>query len=512
MSTQTENKPSGWERSSFVRCCRWICSKRGIRRIGIVLAWVVTINFLIYGEENWRGHHAWNQYLQTPEGRGASQDYANYIPPTVPEDQNVAATPFLKSLIIDRNTPILTNDIYYRAGNYISDANLARDGGRRHFADLAAWQMASTALQGGPLKRDHYFETDQTDLATRAAAAPAVLAGMKPDEAVFAELRAAFTRKFSRFPVNYDLEQPWNTMVPHLAGVKGLCSRLNLMARAELAAGQSDQALSDVKLMLALGDSVKSEPFLISYLVRVACVQIAISPVWEGLAEHGWNDAQLKELQERFSAFDFLTDLERPLQAERADALLAADFMKRPGPGWLIPSGWCAREKLNYSVLFDVEMKGVMDLGSKTVSPATARSNAVELARQLPGLDAGSRVIAFLHSRLIASMMLPALDNAYAKTAAAQTAADQAAVACALERYRLANGQFPETLAALTPKFMSQLPHDVITGQPFKYRRTDDGQFVLYSVGWNEKDDGGVPGKHLFDQKQGDWVWSYPAK
>jgi hypothetical protein len=28
--------------------------------------------------------------------------------------------------------------------------------------------------------------------------------------------------------------------------------------------------------------------------------------------------------------------------------------------------------------------------------------------------------------------------------------------------------------------------------------------FVLYSVGWNEKDDGGKPGKRWLE---GDWVW-----
>ena len=52
----------------------------------------------------------------------------------------------------------------------------------------------------------------------------------------------------------------------------------------------------------------------------------------------------------------------------------------------------------------------------------------------------------------------------------------------------------------------------MLTGEPYKYRRTEDGRFVLYSVGWDEKDDGGVPGKTLFDEKQGDWVWEYPAK
>jgi hypothetical protein len=43
----------------------------------------------------------------------------------------------------------------------------------------------------------------------------------------------------------------------------------------------------------------------------------------------------------------------------------------------------------------------------------------------------------------------------------------------------------------LVPRFITTLPHDIINGQPLKYRRTANGKFVLYSVGWNEKDDGG---------------------
>jgi hypothetical protein len=38
---------------------------------------------------------------------------------------------------------------------------------------------------------------------------------------------------------------------------------------------------------------------------------------------------------------------------------------------------------------------------------------------------------------------------------------------------------------------MQKMPHDLITGAPLIYRRTPDGQFILYSVGWNEKDGGG---------------------
>jgi hypothetical protein len=122
---------------------------------------------------------------------------------------------------------------------------------------------------------------------------------------------------------------------------------------------------------------------------------------------------------------------------------------------------------------------------------------------------AGSDFRTVLHHRILASILLSSKGNPAGVAARGQTSANQAALGCALERYRLAGGQFPETLEALAPRFISAAPNDVIAGRPYQYRRAGDGQFILYSIGWNEKDDGGVPGKALFDQTQGDWVWSY---
>lgn len=45
---------------------------------------------------------------------------------------------------------------------------------------------------------------------------------------------------------------------------------------------------------------------------------------------------------------------------------------------------------------------------------------------------------------------------------------------------------------------------EIIGGQPLSYRRTGQGRFLLYSVGWDGKDHGGVPGQAV---AQGDWVW-----
>ncbi|HYT59673.1 MAG TPA: hypothetical protein VEL06_05855, partial [Haliangiales bacterium] len=254
-----------------------------------------------------------------------------------------------------------------------------------------------------------------------------------------------------------------------------------------------------MKLMLYLADSVKEEPFLISYLGRVASLNIAAQPIWEGLAGHRWSDSQLQELQTRLQQYNFLADLKRPLAAEQAAGVLTVDLLARkkyrlgdlfaqgdPGGGNLlnliIPRGWYDQEQLNYCRLYHNQMDGTFDVANKKVSPKQVETHAHELEREVAGGRLGKGLNAILHHRFIASMLLPALGKVSLKAAKAQTAADQAALACALERFRLANGQFPEKLDALAPRFIDRIPNDVISGQPLKYRRLDEGKFLLYSV------------------------------
>jgi hypothetical protein len=60
----------------------------------------------------------------------------------------------------------------------------------------------------------------------------------------------------------------------------------------------------------------------------------------------------------------------------------------------------------------------------------------------------------------------------------------------ALERYRLAEGQFPAALEALAPRFIEKVPGDPATGMPLEYRREGD-RYTLYSLGVDRVDDGG---------------------
>jgi hypothetical protein len=150
----------------------------------------------------------------------------------------------------------------------------------------------------------------------------------------------------------------------------------------------------------------------------------------------------------------------------------------------------------------------VVDLKQETVSPGLAHESDRRLMAETRQASPYN---------ILERMLMPALGRAVKNFAYAQSSVDLARTAIALERYRLAHGEYPESLDALAPQFIAKVPHDVIGGQPLKYRREANGLFTLYSVGWNETDDGGVvvfkeSSPDRVDVDKGDWVWRYPQK
>ncbi len=65
-------------------------------------------------------------------------------------------------------------------------------------------------------------------------------------------------------------------------------------------------------------------------------------------------------------------------------------------------------------------------------------------------------------------------------------------LAITLAQYRAAHGEYPESLEALVPEFLAELPADPFAADGrFGYERCDDGGYRLYSSGLNGVDDGG---------------------
>ena len=83
----------------------------------------------------------------------------------------------------------------------------------------------------------------------------------------------------------------------------------------------------------------------------------------------------------------------------------------------------------------------------------------------------------------------------------------RAGLACRLFKSR--NGGYPETLEALVPAILNEVPIDPFTGKPLVYRREGEG-FIVYSLGSNQKDDGGrmtYEITQLVMDKDDDWSW-----
>ena len=78
--------------------------------------------------------------------------------------------------------------------------------------------------------------------------------------------------------------------------------------------------------------------------------------------------------------------------------------------------------------------------------------------------------------------------------------------AVAAYRYRAKEGEFPERLSNLTPKYLNAVPLDPYDGKAIRYRRAQDGG-VLYSVGPDLADSEGRKTEFIGASQSGDWVF-----
>jgi hypothetical protein len=491
-------------------------------------AFLVTLAAVLITEENWRGKRAWEDCRREWEAKGEKLDWQAFVPPSVPDDQNFFTAPIFTNI----HNGKIEMTTYGNDGGPDFHPNAGQTGYviyRMQTNDLQAWQEYYRHRTN-----TEKFETFPVAPEPQTPAKDVVFALSKYDSAV-EELRQASQRPYANVPLNY--EEGFNTtglLLPDLAALKRCAQLLRLRSSAELADGQNAKALEDVKLLLYLNDSLRSSPFLISHLVRIAVVAIGMQPIWEGLAEHRWSDEQLVALDAELGKMDFLAGYESAMRAERAFAIAFFENQRRTRESisgyvtvqgnselvtnklTLMPSAYFDQNKLTFARMHQQWILPLVDTNSRTVSPAA-------LQRAENSVQAGLKH--YSPYQVQAQLLFPAIGKAVKKFAIIQTSIDLARVACALERYRLAHGEYPETLDMLAPQFIGKLPHDIIggppsqgageTSQPLHYRRTNDGKFILYSVGWNEKDDGGTvvirKGGSAVDTDKGDWVWQYPA-
>jgi hypothetical protein len=538
-------KPHPWfSFPTLRRLFRW----RTLRTLLFALVCLVTLIALFYAEENWRGQRAWDKFKRECAAKGEQVGWQALVPPAVPDDENFAMTPLLKP-ILDYEPGVAgargalwrdTNGVnriwqlnVHPRGVTANPPELVGDWRRGKITDLAAWQSyfrgtsAPPGRPGGPAPPSTNIFPVAAEPSTPAAD---VLLALTRFDAELAELKAASARPYARFPVHYG--EGFGTLLPHLAILKGISRLVTLRAVAELEAGRNEQAFQDVRLSFHLADGIKTEPICISHLVRLAIVDQTMQAVWEGLAAHRWSSNQVGALMNYLQPMELLADYPRLLRSDTsgggfrdfADRQSLRAFLRSALPSSAIspgfveifshcPRGWLYLNDLTATRFHREKMLPAINPAEQRAYPDRARTAAREFEEAKTG-PANFAVKEF------GVWIVPE------RFARGQTHANLALVACALEQYWQAHREYPEALAALVPTCLAKLPGDLITGQPLVYRRTGDGQFVLYSVGWDQTDNSGAfPAEPLVNlarrgfrnftedpEEKGDWIWRYPAR
>jgi len=469
---------------------------KGLRHALIIILVLLAALILYLNIERARGLQAWTDYQSQAKAANRWVDYASFAGAPVPADQNFAAAPLLQNLALSGND---------------AAAAPARDFQKR-FDDL----IPADHVPNGLGEFGHWETSQPVDLLFWRThwGVTDLLAPLKKFEAELADFAAAARRPATHFPP--EGEPTSASLAALLDNLTRLTCLTELRALAELAQGQPGPAADDITTLLRAAQRCAAAPEINYQMLAVDIQSGALPVLWQGLAQRAWDDAQLAALENELAALDLLASSRRAWQYEAAfstaafeqtlggPAALPADNTVLAGLAAIaqrFPRGWFYQTMVGFRRFYDGGILACYDLPRHRLDPAAvAQVTKMEeaLAASWSPYNYLLKTLAPAHQSLMV-------------VAKAQAGLDLARVACALERARLATGQYPEKLDALAPVYITNLPPDIITGQPLIYQRAPAGdKFVLYSVAWNNRDDGGFVAPALSARwSDGDWTWSY---
>ncbi len=465
--------------------------------LGVLLFLVSLIIFLQV--ERVRGQKAWADYQAQAKAKGNWIEFAAIKQAPVPEELNFAASPLIKSFsAADTDS----------AGAYARDVqtqfklSFPNDLVPNGQGDYGDWQMAQTVDL--TIWRAHWGTKD-------------LLETLRKFDAVAADWAVAVRRPEMQFPLEGTPgAEDFNQL---LINIRALTCLMEFRVLAELDAGQAGPAAADLTTLLRGAQHLAAAQSINPQMLAMEMEAGAVAALWQGLAARKWDETQLAGLEKELGALDPMGTSRQGFQFEAAfltaafeqlqggPALLPADNGMLTGLEYIssrIPRGWLYQSVTGFRRYYDEGILACFEVERHRLAPA-----AVDKVRHME-----EDIVASWSPDKLLLKTVPEMDSALTHIAQGQVALDEARVAVALERARLAAGKFPETLAELAPKYLAAVPPDLITGEPLHYRITADGdKFVLYSVGWNGKDDGGWTAAQIQARwSEGDWVWAYEAQ
>lgn len=348
----------------------------------------------------------------------------------------------------------------------------------------------------------------------------------QPAEEAARQLEEAVRREYDQYP--HDWKQLQHMLLPHLVYLKRFTQFAYYRSVACAIKGDAEETFRMLRLGFQLAQTGDSD-ILICRLVQMAKVRIILNGVHIAQQFHVGNDAQWQSLAEALHQWDFPALVPNSLRAERAfgHAMIAPltkmsfhESLKQieiignessPMPSDLAGSTF-------FQSVFDLWTGGcirALNLRNWTMALAayeemiTNTEETLEKSRSAPWNQ--YKVPALKQPiwayGIFAQMLLPALEKTFEKAMQTQHHVELAKVAVALERFYLAHQSYPETLAALSPDWLPSPPMDPMTRKPWQYQRLETTGFLLYSVGKDGVDDGGVQPRKKDANAKDDLGW-----
>lgn len=306
---------------------------------------------------------------------------------------------------------------------------------------------------------------------------------------VLAELDALARLPRGRYVVAWNKDFLIATLLTHLQDAREIAIFLRLNAVRQAQDGDADAALRTVRATINTARSLGDEPMIISLLVRVAIDAVAVSTLQRVVAQGEASDADLRDVQAALEQEAGEPLLTLAIRGERA----FSDAVLRQTGNQEVSLTKLAGGATGTSIPTLDRMGGAAFKYSRAWTLRWL-TRALEVSRRpahewFPELDELGRESVNLP--LLARMLTPAVVKVAESVLRNQASFRCAAVAVAAERFRRANGRWPDCLDELVAAgLLREVPPDPYGGRPLRLARRE-GRLVIYSVGVDRQDNGG---------------------
>ena len=224
-------------------------------------------------------------------------------------------------------------------------------------------------------------------------------------------------------------------------------------------------------------------------MVEVACHEVTLRGIGQVIERVELSQEQLAELARALEQAENVRGMARAIAGNRC---LAAELFVHPEQSWQYRRGG---EEISGIFVAVYRTRGLLEkdhltflsiMGEYMEAAEAPLEQRLSLIRTAEG-----RIGSVPKSRIVTRTMMPSFSRAWEVDLAGIARLRACVSALAVERYRLAKGRLPEGLGELVGEYMDSVPADPFTGQELKYKKLQQG-YVVYSVGKDEKDDGGV--------------------